>query len=279
MASEVDRTPLFPADSVTYRLSRESALVLAGGRALLMQLAHPGVAAGVAEHSDYTRRPLRRLTRTLDLTLGMIFADRAGTMASAREINRTHRRVRGEGYSAGDPALLLWVHATLIDTTLAAYPLLVGPLSDAERAAYYEEAKLLGGLLGLPADRYPEGVAGFDAYMRGMLAGTELRVDGRARALARDVMWPRVGIIPRGLWHPMAALTAHLLPPALREAYEMPWGCTEKAISSVAVRATRAAVPLLPGRIRYLAASRARRRAQRAIASPSPAGSAETSLR
>jgi uncharacterized protein (DUF2236 family) len=279
VASEPDDGPLFPVDSVTHRVSRESALVLAGGRALLMQLAHPGVAAGVAEHSDYTRHPLRRLTRTLDLTLGMIFADREGTMASAREVNRTHRRIRGEGYSAGDPALLLWVHATLIDTTLMSYPLFVGPLTEAERSAYYEEAKRLGGLLGLPADRYPEGIGGFDAYMREMLAGDELRIDDRARGLARDVLWPSIGVLPRRVWHPMAALTAGLLPATLREAYGLPWGRTERGLHAAAVRATRATVPHLPGRLRHLAASRARRAAQRAIASPSPARSAETSPR
>src|SRR5437899_9749022 len=98
---------LFRPDSITWRINQEPALLLGGGRALLMQLAHPGVAAGVAEHSDFRERPLRRLLRTLELTLALTFGTRERAMAAARQINGVHRRVRGETYSATDPDLLL----------------------------------------------------------------------------------------------------------------------------------------------------------------------------
>src|SRR5437763_12171860 len=100
---------LYSPSSVTWRVNQEPALLLGGGRALLMQVAHPGVAAGVAEHSDFRRRPVRRMLRTLELTLSLTFGGRDQALAAARQINGVHRRVRGAGYSASDPRLLLWV--------------------------------------------------------------------------------------------------------------------------------------------------------------------------
>src|SRR5207248_1408858 len=160
--------------------NREPALLLGGGRALLMQLAHPGVAAGVAEHSDFRERPLRRLLRTLELTLALTFGTRERAMAAARQINGVHRRVRGETYSATDPDLLLWVHATLVDSALATYHAFVGPLGRSEREAYYKESTLVGGLLGIPAAAFPASLRAFEDYVASMLDGGELAVDARA---------------------------------------------------------------------------------------------------
>src|SRR5438128_8311522 len=109
---------LYRPDSVSWRVNRESALLLAGGRALLMQLAHPAVAAGVDEHSDFRRRPLARLLRTLDLYLQLSFGDRGEALAAAQAINHVHHGVHGAGYTAVEPSLLFWVQATLIDSGL-----------------------------------------------------------------------------------------------------------------------------------------------------------------
>ena len=92
--------------SVAWRINREAALLLGGGRALLMQVAHPKVAAGVADHSDFQRDPLARLNRTLELSLALSFGSANEVRAAARQINRVHERVAGEGYSALDPDLL-----------------------------------------------------------------------------------------------------------------------------------------------------------------------------
>src|SRR6186713_3205406 len=96
-----------------------AALLAGGGRALLMQLAHPQVAQGVAEHSDFARDPIARLLRTLRLTLALVYGSDADVSRALAAINGVHRHVSGEGYAATDPALLLWVHATLIDTALS----------------------------------------------------------------------------------------------------------------------------------------------------------------
>jgi len=157
--------------SISWRVNREAALLLGGGRALLMQVAHPQVAAGVAEHSDFEHDPLCRLNRTLELSLALTFGTPEEIRAAAERINRTHRRVTGTGYRALDPDLLLWVDATLIDSALLTYRTFVGPLDRSEAGRYYQEAKAIGALLGIPHRRYPESLADFEAYLAEMLAG------------------------------------------------------------------------------------------------------------
>jgi uncharacterized protein (DUF2236 family) len=219
-----------------------------------MQLAHPGVAAGVAEHSDFRSRPLGRLLRTLGLTLSLSFGPRSQVLEAARTINRTHERVRGQGYEATDPRLLLWVHATLIDGVFAAHDAFVRPLTPEEREAYYGEARLVGSLLGIPAGAYPKGLRGLEEYLDRMLslrAGvSELKVDDRAKALAAAVLRPPA---PLGLtFLPVPALTAGLLPARLREAYGLRWGRRERAAFGTMRAAVPRALPALPARLRYL---------------------------
>src|SRR5260370_26175289 len=146
--------------TLTYRTVSREALVLAGGpRALLMQLAMPGVAAGVDEWSDFRVRPVRRLWRTLWLTyalaFGAAFGDEGRLRDAAGAINRAHAGVAGAGYSARDPRLLLWVHATLVDSALTAFSAFVRPLDAAERGAYYLASPLPGPLLRLPPPPFP----------------------------------------------------------------------------------------------------------------------------
>jgi uncharacterized protein (DUF2236 family) len=256
--------PLFSPDSVTWRVNQEPALLLGGGRALLMQIAHPGVAAGVAEHSDFRQRPLARLIRTLELTLALTFGSRNEALAAARQINAVHQRVRGDGYSATDPGLLLWVHATLIDSALVTYTTFVGPLPPADRETYYQEAKLTGGLLGLANARYPTALRDFDDYLAEMLDGRELDVDARARELAAAVLRPPLRRVPSPAFRPVEAVTAGLLPAGLRQAYGLRWARAER----LAFHAMRFGLPLglrlLPSRFRQVPPARRARRLERA---------------
>src|SRR5205807_10326429 len=103
---------LFGPDSVIWRVNRESAVALAGTAAILMQFAHPKVAAGVRDHSRYQVDPVGRLRRTLDLTMAIVFGQRQAAMEAVRAINSRHRGACGPGSSALDPALPSCVHAT-----------------------------------------------------------------------------------------------------------------------------------------------------------------------
>src|SRR4051794_27808012 len=111
----------FADDSVLRRVFRENVLFLGGGRALLMQLAHPSVAKGVAEHSDFVADPFSRLRRTIDVVDRIVYGDDDEADEAATSLRAVHARVRGDGYEANDPALLFWVHATLVDTGLRIY--------------------------------------------------------------------------------------------------------------------------------------------------------------
>src|SRR5438309_5699708 len=173
--------PLYPEGSITRRVNRENILLLGGGRALLMQLAHPKVAAGVDDHSDFRSRPIRRLRRTVLMTMAIVFGERETALAAARSVNQAHGRVRGEDYRALDPDLLLWVHATLVDSALVTYEAFVQRLTASEREDFYQESKLLGELLGIPRERFPAMLSDFGQYMRQMLVEGEVRVTARAK--------------------------------------------------------------------------------------------------
>jgi uncharacterized protein (DUF2236 family) len=245
------RPGLFDEDSITRRVNRENILLLGGGRALLMQLAHPKVAAGVDEHSDFRAHPIRRLRRTIRMTMAIVFGDRETALGAARAVNQVHANVRGRNYRALDPDLLLWVHATLADTALVTYETFVQRLQPREREDFYEEFKLLGELLGIPRDRFPDGYSDFHVYLdRMMSADGPVRVDGRALELAAHILRPPLRLLPGPAMFPMNVVTTGLLPPSLREQYRLPWGRGEQRLYRLAVAVLPKVIAVTPPLIR-----------------------------
>lgn len=239
-------TGLYSDDSITRRVNRENILLLGGGRALLMQLAHPKVAAGVDDHSDFRSHPIRRLRRTVLMTMAIVFGERETALAAARAVNQVHARVRGDDYRALDPNLLLWVHATLVDSALVTYQAFVGPLTAAEREDFYQESKLAGELLGIPRDRFPHTLRDFDSYLDGMISGGEVNVTVRAKELGRLVVRPPLRLVPGPVLVPFAVVTAGLLPAPLRDAYGLAWGKRQQRAFKLAVAAVPRIVALTP---------------------------------
>ena len=238
--------PLFTDASMIRRVHREGVTLLGGGRALLMQLAHPAVAAGVAEHSSFRSDPIERLLRTLRPTLAIAFGTPAQVERAVGMINATHRKVTGPGYSATDPALLLWVLATLIDSALLMHERFVHPLSSAEAEAYYGDMVVAGGLLGIPSERMPAGMSAFKAYMDDMVGSLE--VSETARQLATELFQPASVLAPAmGL---LRVLTSGLLPAPLREQFALPWGPWREASLQVAEKLSRTVMPFLPTLLR-----------------------------
>lgn len=259
---------LFAADSITRRVNREAVLLLGGGRALLMQVAHPLVAAGVAAHSRFEQQPLQRLWRTLELTLTIVFGSAAEALAAVRAIERRHARVRGTletacgpfargtKYDANDPALLFWVHATLVDSALVAHERFVAPLRPAERRAFYDESRRTARLFGIPAAHIPPDWNAFRAYMRAMLRGPTLAVGRDSRTIAATLLSPS---LPPGLRQAAAAsrlFTVGLLPPVLRARYGLPWTPLRARALDAAAAALRAGLPLLPAPLRQFPQAR-----------------------
>jgi len=264
---------LFDPTSVTWRVNREAAILLGGGRALLLQIAHPLVAAGVAAHSRFRQRPLERLWRTLDLMLTLVFADAARAIGAVREIEHVHARVRGvldagvgpfargTPYDASEPRLLFWVYATLVDTALVAYERFVGPLTAGERAAYYEESKMGARLFGIPEPLIPPTLVRFEEYMDGMIHGEVLAVGATARDIAASILRPPVPLALTPAFRAGGFFAVGLLPPALRERFGFAWSAgQERALRAIAA-AARVGLPLLPGFARLM--PHARRAARR----------------
>jgi uncharacterized protein (DUF2236 family) len=239
------RPGLFAEDSIIRRVSRENVLMLGGGRALLMQLAHPKVAAGVDEHSDFRQRPLYRLRRTVRLTMAIVFGDRETALAAARSVNRVHARVKGSDYHALDPDLLLWVHATLVDSALVTYERFVRPLSARQREDFYQEMNQAAELLGVPATRFPSSFPAFRDYVDEMIA-TELRVGDTALELSRLVLRPRVMRMPGVMFVPLELVTAGLLPDSLRQQYGLSWGRTHASMFRLFTRALPRLIAVTP---------------------------------
>lgn len=215
-----------------------------------MQLAHPKVAAGVDDHSDFRTHPIRRLRRTVLVTMAIVFGEKETALTAARTVNQAHSRVRGHDYHALDPDLLLWVHATLVDSALVTYETFVQPLSALEREDFYQESKLFGELLGIPRDRFPESLRDFDHYLQRMIAEGDVHVTPRAKELARLVVRPRLRLLPGPLMVPFEVVTTGLLPPALRESYGLAWGRGQQRAFRLAVAAVPKMVALTPPLLR-----------------------------
>ncbi len=260
----------FSPDGTARRVSRELALMLGGGRALLLQVAHPLVAAGVAQHSGYRENPWKRLEGTMNAVWAIVFGTRAQADRATRRVRAMHGKVHGRipaamgrypagtPYSALDPELLLWVHATLVDTALLVHGRWVRQLSDSDQSAYYEEMKTCARLFGTPDDVIPETLAGFRRYMAGMLDGPDLCVTPTARDIARSVMHPPLPLPLRPAMEWSNVVTAGLMPAHLRRDYGLAWDPARAALAASSREWTRRiAMRLLPDRLRTVPASRA----------------------
>jgi uncharacterized protein (DUF2236 family) len=245
---------LFGPDSMMWRINRESVLLLGGRATLLMQIAHPLVAAGVAAHSNFRAEPLRRLKSTLDAMLSIIFGDEDTAREVAAGVNRVHERVVGEApdgtpYSARDPKLLLWVFATLVESSVRVYEACVAPLSDAERARYYEESKVIAGLFNIPQEHVPATFEALRAWMRSMIEGGEVAVGPLARELAAPILNP-LGFVPDRLARIGHLVTPALLPRPIREGYGLKVGRSRAALLALGRGASKAVWPRLPAAVR-----------------------------
>jgi uncharacterized protein (DUF2236 family) len=255
-----DAAGLFGPDSVAWRVDREVILLAGGSCALLMQAAHPVVAAGVDQHSTYETDPFGRLRRTLTSSFDVVFGTRSRADAAIRRVNAIHAAVRGQlpggaAYSAADPEALLWVHATLVDTALRIYSRFVGPLSSDEERRYLQEAAEVAERLGvLPAD-LPSEVPELRGWMAEMIETGRVRVTPPARRIARTVLYPN-GFVPRLAWDAAHLVSLATLPDPLRRQYGIRWSDRrERGVERVAA-VTRRALPLVPAPLRFVPQAR-----------------------
>jgi uncharacterized protein (DUF2236 family) len=230
------------------RYARDSTLVLGGGAAILLQLADPVVAAGVAAHSAFADDPVRRLRHTLGYVYAIMLGDPDAVRRAAGYVDRAHAGVPG----ATDPARQLWVAATLYRVGVQVHELIRGPIDDELADELYAASAQLGTALQLPAAHWPADRVAFDRYWADAVPA--LQVGDDARAVARDLLHPRhVPLWVRAGMPLGRTLTAGLLPASVREAYGLP--SRDRAFRR-AVRLARVVARITPRRLRELPSHR-----------------------
>jgi uncharacterized protein (DUF2236 family) len=225
---------------------------LGGGAAVLLQVADPLVACGVTEHSGFDRNLWRRLNGTLRALYLIAFGDKREADQAGAAVQAIHRRVQGKTteqlgpfppgttYSASDPELMLWVHATLVESSLAAFERFVRPLSADERERYVREMNLVAQLFGTPADVLPRSHRDFRAYFAYQLTGDALTVTAPARRVASVILAAALPLPLRLLAPAHRLASAYILPPRLRREYGLRW-----------TQLHELALPLAGGTVRY----------------------------
>ncbi len=248
----------FGPGSVSWRVDREVTVLFGGARALLMQAAHPLVVAGVNQTQMYERNPWKRLQRTLALTYAITFGTRAEAHAAADRINEVHAHIHGtdpvtgQRYDALDPHLLLYVHATLIDSALLYEELTIGRLDDAGRQRFHEEQMLAAELVRIPKETIPPTVPAIRAWLADVEDRGELQVTEGARRVAGLFMDPPADAEWRPILPQVARLAFGTLPPAVREMYGVRWSAAKEAALRATFAAIRAGHGLIPAKFRFI---------------------------
>ncbi len=241
---------LFGSASLTWQLSTRWTSLLGGQRALLMQVAHPAVGAGVAEHSDFAAGPFTRLDRTLDAVMTIGFGSAAERAAMLDTLDRVHAGVSGttdagDPYTALDPELQFWVHATLVDTVYCIERRYLQVLTRTERSRLYSESVEMARAFGIPDRHIPADLDTFRSYMDEM--NRSLEPSEQSRAVARSVLRPGLRLLPDPLLMPLAWATVEMLPRPLRRAYGYrDLAPPQLAAVRAAQLAARTALPRLP---------------------------------
>ena len=252
---------VFGPQSVTWRVNREAILFLGAGRALLLQLAHPWVAAAVAEHSAALRDPIGRFHRTFDTMFTLVFGTLEQAFGAARRLHRLHATIGGRlhgappfadgsSYLANEAAALYWVHATLTDTALVMHDLVLPALTPDERKRYFAESQTFAALFGIARERTPSDWDAFVAYNDAMWRSDLLTVSREARTVADQIFAGAGKVMRLPGWY--RAVTAHVLPPPLRAAFGFDYGAAERRTAERTIRAIRRLYPFIPSRIRHV---------------------------
>jgi uncharacterized protein (DUF2236 family) len=263
-----DSTPdpgLFGPGSVTWQVMREPRLLLAAGRALLLQAANPLVAQGAIDHSTYSTDPYGRLERTIRWVTVVCFGTTREAERISGRVNGLHRRVSGSlpaanatsrvpagtGYTAGDPTLLRWVHASFVDTMLVAHDALVGGLDADDRDAFVREWDAVAELMGLPRDHCWPDAAALSRYVeREVRSGPALPGAGSLE-VAETVLHPPVSSAwLRPVMDTLGFVSTGLLPEPLRRGYGLSWTPAHAAGLAGLTCSLRLATAALPRRLR-----------------------------
>ncbi len=253
-----DAEGFFGPGSMHWRLYGKPGIILGAYRALLLQVAHPAVADGVRQFSDFKSDYLGRAERTFTNMIKIYFGDWQTALESGKKLHHIHSMIRGTvvgnnggrtinlQYCANDPDLLLWVLATLIDTTLVLYEAVCEPLTGSEKSRFYEESKLVATVMGIPKETIPNDLDAFYSYYNGMLDGEELRVDAVTLRLSKAIFQP-----PYFPAYLAKVLATGFLPPRFRREYGLEYTAKKRKHFRWAVAVSSWVSKLLPHPLGY----------------------------
>lgn len=263
--------------SVMWRINREAVLLGAGPASLLLQVAHPLIAQGVAQHSDFATDPFGRLRRTLMTTMDLVFGDGPTAERAVRRLNHVHAEVRGPtsgeaarltgaaAYRALDPELLLWVQTTLIVTSVRAYRRWVGEVTELEADRFWQEARSVGVRMGIPLQASPVDWDALLAYWSRMLAPDgPIQVTTEAKAMAPMLVRPPLPLAPGWAVDALGLPGLALLPPRIRDAYGIAWDARRERAARLMATGVRAWTRAVPAGARSMPQARAAFRRVRA---------------
>jgi uncharacterized protein (DUF2236 family) len=241
-------------DSTAWRLRQQGGIVmnLAKARAALLQLAHPKIAAGLAEHSTFDRDPFARVQLTGQTMSAISFGSPDERREALRLLGHLHTAVRGtlpdgDAYRADDPELMWFVLATLIDSDLLVEARYLRVFNERDRDAYYDEWLAVAQVFRIPAAIIAANRSELRDYIA--LACAELQVGADARRMGDRILDPTFLRAPRVARWANKRLLLDLLPPDLRAGF----GYEHTPLSArVIVGAARIALPRLPAPVRRL---------------------------
>jgi uncharacterized protein (DUF2236 family) len=254
-------------DSITWRRAGDARLLMSAGAALVLQVSHPTVGAGVGEHSNFAEDPWGRLVRTLDYTNLLVYGGAAQAPHTARQVRDLHKEIKGvkpdgSRYHALEPEAYAWVHATLAEMIVLAHARFGRPMRREQVERFYGEWRGLGRLLGVRERDLPETWAGFREYFDEMVhsrledndvvqevLSTLLRPARPPLPLLNDTTW-KVARLP--IVRATRLATAGLLPAALRKKLRLRWTAANEAELRAIGAIARATTPVLPRDLREM---------------------------
>ncbi|KAL1954131.1 hypothetical protein VTO42DRAFT_1711 [Malbranchea cinnamomea] len=242
----------FPLDydpKAMQEIVKEAILLAGGAAAILLQVANPGVGAGVNEHSNFAYRPVDRLRTTMTYVYTISFGTEHERKAIIEMTNKAHSTVKGRGYYADDPELQLWVAATLYAAGVDIYEKIMGPVPPSKAEKIYQEYSVLATALRVPPGMWPADRRAFWAYWDRMIESFE--ITDHAKQVANDLLYPKKGPLwMKGGMPFVRILTAEWLPPRLREAYGLKSTKSTRAMYKFLMGVTKGLYPHLPRKIR-----------------------------
>jgi uncharacterized protein (DUF2236 family) len=280
---EPDQVPMLvpKPGSILWRFAGDARLVATGPYAILLQVAHPTVGAGVSEHSGFRADPWGRLLRTLDYSYAMVYGGPLLAAEMGRRIRGLHEQIKGvrpdgKAYHALEPEAYAWVHATLADSIVRGQELLGSPMSLEEAEELLAGWRRIGELVGVRGRDLPGSWPEFGDYFERMVEGRLERtraVEEVLESLASPAR-PPLRLLSDAAWQVLRIpalreielITVGLLPELLRERFGLRWGRSQELRLRALGATSRAATPLLPARLRNVGPSYLRWRRQ-AIAS------------